>query len=186
MYTPPVVVLTCDPDLVRNFWPYAYAPLVLDTEARRHPPIGAVTEALGGRADVMTVPIPADCADGFNEAYYARPEMLLDPAARRSCSAWSFVDARTADGSTEHLRRDLADGTWDARYGALRWTARWSSSARCETPQDGGVIAQRIARVSPCPAQRTPVASVTGRYGSRSGTRAHTGSSATAFAASTA
>ncbi|MFI0724194.1 hypothetical protein [Streptomyces sp. NPDC021224] len=93
---------------------------MLDTEGRRHPPIGAVTEAFGGRADVMTVPIPVDCADGFNEACYARPEMLLDPAARRSCSAWCFVDARTADGYTEHLRRDLADGTWDARYGALR------------------------------------------------------------------
>ncbi|WP_031512139.1 class I SAM-dependent methyltransferase [Streptomyces sp. NRRL F-5123] len=116
----PVVVLTCDPDLVRDFWLYAYAPLVLDTEARRYPAVAAVTEALGGHADVTAVPIPADCADGFNEAYYARPEMLLDPAARRACSAWSFVDPETAGRYTEHLRRDLADGTWDARHGALR------------------------------------------------------------------
>jgi hypothetical protein len=66
------------------------------------------------------VPIPADCVDGFNEAYYARPEMLLDPAARQACSAWSFVEPDVAERYAGHLRRDLADGTWDARYGHLR------------------------------------------------------------------
>lgn len=116
----PVAVLTCDPDLVRDFWLYEYAPLVLDTEARRYPPVGAITAALGGSVEVAPVPIPADCVDGFNEAYYARPEMLLDPAARQSCSAWSFVAPDVAAAYTEHLRRDLADGTWDARHGHLR------------------------------------------------------------------
>jgi SAM-dependent methyltransferase len=116
----PVVVLTCDPDLVRDFWLYEYAPLVLDTEARRYPMIGDITGALGGQADVDTVPIPADCSDGFNEAYYARPEMLLDPAARKACSAWSFVDADVRDQYVQHLRRDLESGDWDRRYGYLR------------------------------------------------------------------
>ncbi|MBV6700156.1 class I SAM-dependent methyltransferase [Kitasatospora aureofaciens] len=116
----PVVVLTCDPDLVRDFWLHEYAPLVLDTEARRYPSIRDITEALGGRADVTTVPIPADCVDGFNEAYYARPELLLDPAARQSCSAWSFVEPDLARQYTERLAQDLADGTWDERYGHLR------------------------------------------------------------------
>jgi hypothetical protein len=77
-------------------------------------------DTLGGRAVVMPVPIPADCADGFNEAYYGRPERLLDPAARQACSAWSFVDAETAAGYTEHLRRDLASGAWDERWGRFR------------------------------------------------------------------
>jgi SAM-dependent methyltransferase len=116
----PVVVLTCDPDRVRDFWLHDYAPLVLDTEARRYPGIADITALLGGRSEVTTVPIPADCVDGFNEAYYARPELLLDPAARSACSAWSFVDARTADEYTEHLRADLASGAWDARHGHLR------------------------------------------------------------------
>src|SRR5690606_3447194 len=35
----PVVILTCDPARVRDFWLYEYAPQVLDTEARRYPPI---------------------------------------------------------------------------------------------------------------------------------------------------
>lgn len=87
----PVVVLTCDPDRVREFWLYDYAPGVLDTEAGRYPPIETVTRTLGGRVSVRPVPVPADCTDGFNEAYYARPERLLDPDARQACSSWSFL-----------------------------------------------------------------------------------------------
>ncbi|MFC6880667.1 MULTISPECIES: class I SAM-dependent methyltransferase [Actinomadura] len=116
----PVVILTCDPDRVRDFWLYEYAPRVLDTEARRYPPIRDITGTLGGRCAVTTVPIPADCVDGFNEAYYARPERLLDPAARQSCSAWSFVEPEAARRYAEHLRQDLASGAWDERHGHLR------------------------------------------------------------------
>ncbi|NUR63120.1 MAG: hypothetical protein HOV87_31355 [Catenulispora sp.] len=96
------------------------APAVLDTEARRYPSIGHIAEILGGEGEVRVVPIPADCTDGFNEAYYARPEMLLDPAARTACSAWSFVDAATSERYTEHLRRDLESGRWDEQHGHLR------------------------------------------------------------------
>ncbi len=116
----PVLVLTCDPDLVRDFWLYRYAPLVLDTEARRYPSIARIAELLGGTATVTYVQIPLDCTDGFNEAYYGRPEMLLDPGARRANSAWSFVPEPVAAAYTEHLARDLGDGSWDAHYGALR------------------------------------------------------------------
>jgi hypothetical protein len=66
------------------------------------------------------VPVPLDCADGFNEAYYGRPEMLLDPAARRACSAWSFVDPAAVARFEAELRRDLDSGAWDAEFGALR------------------------------------------------------------------
>jgi hypothetical protein len=116
----PVVVLTCDPKLVRDFWLYEYAPLVLDTEARRYPAIDDIAEVLGGDVEVTTVPIPADCTDGFNEAYYARPEFLLEPAARQACSAWSFVEPAVAEEYTGHLRRDLESRAWDERYGSLR------------------------------------------------------------------
>ncbi|MFH9354962.1 class I SAM-dependent methyltransferase [Kitasatospora sp. NPDC017646] len=116
----PAVVLTCDPDLVRGFWLYEYAPEVLDTEARRYPAIADLTEALGGHTTVTLVPIPVDCTDGFNEAYYARPEMLLDPGARQACSAWSFVDERARERFAADLRGDLDSGAWDARFGALR------------------------------------------------------------------
>uniref|UniRef100_A0AAU2JJR6 Class I SAM-dependent methyltransferase n=1 Tax=Streptomyces sp. NBC_00049 TaxID=2903617 RepID=A0AAU2JJR6_9ACTN len=124
----PVVVLTCDPELVRDFWLYEYAPEVLDTEARRYPPIADLVAALGGTGTVRTVPVPLDCTDGFNEAYYGRPELLLDPAARQACSAWSFVDAAARERFDEGLRRDLESGAWDARFGQLRTRPAYEGS----------------------------------------------------------
>lgn len=84
----PVVVLTADPALLDRFWLADHAPQVIAAEARRYPSMGAIAEVLGD-IEVVTVPIPLDCIDGFNEAYYGRPERLLDPLARTSCSAWS-------------------------------------------------------------------------------------------------
>jgi hypothetical protein len=117
----PVLVLTCDPKLVRDFWLYTYAPLVLDTEARRYPAVAEIAETLGAETTTVTrVPIPLDCTDGFNEAYYGRPELLLDPGARQANSAWSFVEPEQREAYTEHLRRDLDSGAWDTRHGHLR------------------------------------------------------------------
>ncbi|WP_189304389.1 class I SAM-dependent methyltransferase [Streptomyces albospinus] len=124
----PVVILTCDPTLVRDFWLYRYAPEVLDTEARRYPPVEQLTAALGGTGTIQTVPIPLDCTDGFNEAYYGRPEMLLDSAARQACSAWSFVDDRVREHFDETLRHDLNSGAWNAEFGHLRGQPTYEGS----------------------------------------------------------
>ncbi|MFE0186639.1 class I SAM-dependent methyltransferase [Streptomyces sp. NPDC058989] len=124
----PVVMLTCDPALVRDFWLYRYAPEVLDTEARRYPSVEELAAALGGTSTVRTVPIPLDCTDGFNEAYYGRPEMLLDPAARQACSAWSFVDDRVREHFDRTLRHDLDSGAWDEAFGHLRMRPTYEGS----------------------------------------------------------
>ncbi|MFJ8016105.1 class I SAM-dependent methyltransferase [Streptomyces sp. NPDC096339] len=116
----PVVILTCDPALVRDFWLYRYAPEVLDTEARRYPAVEELGAALGGTCTVRSVPIPLDCTDGFNEAYYGRPEVLLEPAARQACSAWSFVDDGVRERFDKSLRHDLRSGAWDEEFGHLR------------------------------------------------------------------
>ncbi len=116
----PVVFLTCDPERLRASWLYAYAPEVINAEAARYPSLATLADGLGGVTTVTPVPIPLDCTDGFNEAYYGRPERLLDPGARQACSAWSFVDAAAVARFEADLTRELADGTWDARYGALR------------------------------------------------------------------
>lgn len=71
----PVVIMSCDPDLVRRFWLDEYAPDVLAAEARRYPALQRIAAALGGHAVVRDIPIPLDCADGFNEAYYGRPSV---------------------------------------------------------------------------------------------------------------
>ena len=126
----PVVILSCDPDRVQDFWLNDYAPGVLGAEARRYPALDRMDRALGGGTAAMPVPIPLDCIDGFNEAYYGRPEKLLEPAARLSCSAWSFVDEATAAGYVSALEEALQSGDWDAKHGALRTRSEYDGSLR--------------------------------------------------------
>jgi SAM-dependent methyltransferase len=131
----PVVFLTCDPAALDIFWLNEYAPEVIETEARRYPPIDAMAEGLGGKVEITNVPIPLHCRDGFNEAYYGRPERLLDPAARLACSAWSFVAAAAITRFAQHLRRDLDTGAWDARHGHLRTQPTFDGSLRLVVSQ---------------------------------------------------
>jgi len=126
----PAIVLTCDPDRVRDFWLNDYAPTVLATEARRYPVVADIVASLGGCVEVHPVPIPLTCRDGFNEAYYGRPECLLNPAARLACSAWSFIKPVVVDRSVQHLRDDLAAGIWDRTHGHLRTQSEFSGSLR--------------------------------------------------------
>jgi len=118
--TGPVVILTCDPARLDRFWLAEYAPEVIATEVQRFPAIDRIADALGGEVTVETVPIPLRCRDGFGEAYYGRPEGLLDPGARLANSAWSFVGPDVEARFEASLRHDLDDGTWDAKHGELR------------------------------------------------------------------
>jgi len=126
----PVVVLTCDPGALDRFWLHDYAPEVIAVEAGRYPPIAVIAASLGGRVEVRDVPIPLDCRDGFNEAYYGRPEWLLERDTRLACSGWSFVEPAMVARFVETLRRDLADGTWDRRWGHLRNTPQFDGPLR--------------------------------------------------------
>ncbi len=123
-----VVVLTCDPERLDRSWLAEYAPEVLAVEAERYPSLDRLRDGLGGKVSTAVVPIPLACADGFNEAYYGRPEALLDRAARRSCSAWSFVPGEVHERFERELKRDLADGSWDRRHGDLRRQATFRGS----------------------------------------------------------
>jgi len=126
----PVVILTCDPERLGLFWLDRYAPEVTEVEARRYPAIAAIASALGGAVDVVPVPIPLDCSDGFGEAYYGRPERLLDPGARLACSAWSFVNAGVVSRFTAEFGRDLESGAWDSKHGHLRRQPFFDGSLR--------------------------------------------------------
>jgi SAM-dependent methyltransferase len=128
--TGPVVVLTFDPDAANRFWLNEYAPEVISTMTRRDPPIRRLVDALGARSEVHRVPIPRDCTDGFCEAYYGRPEGLLDPGARSACSVWSFVDDGVVARFERELSADLRSGRWDGRHGALRTLPGFDGSLR--------------------------------------------------------
>lgn len=126
----PVVVLSCDPSALRRSWLHHYAPELIRTEERRYPSIEAISAGLGGRVELRHVPIPLDCSDGFSEAYYGRPEALLDPGARRANSAWSFVDDDATARFVSTLQHALTSGRWDAEFGQLRSTPSFDGSLR--------------------------------------------------------
>ncbi|MEP7023968.1 MAG: methyltransferase domain-containing protein [Actinomycetota bacterium] len=126
----PVVVLTFDGDALNRFWLAEYSPELVAAERRRMPSIASIRAALGGSSEVRVVPVPADCADGFTEAYYARPEIFLDPAARAAQSAWGFISPSEQEEAVSRLRADLQSGAWDARFGHLRSTAAFEGSLR--------------------------------------------------------
>lgn len=67
----------------------------------------------GGR--VEPVLIPWDCADGFFEAYWRRPEAYLDENVRRGISVWARVGPDVEQRAVRSLRADLASGRWTER-----------------------------------------------------------------------
>ncbi|WP_198144487.1 hypothetical protein [Parafrankia sp. EUN1f] len=85
------------------------------------------------------VPVPADCVDGFTEAFYNRPERFLDPSVRGCQSAWGFVDPVTADRGLARLRSDLESGAWDERYGEPRRQPTFVGALRLITALPAGI-----------------------------------------------
>jgi len=70
--------------------------------------------------EVRPVLVPRDCIDGFGGAFWARPEAYLDPIVQEGMSSFAQLDPEIRRRGTEHLRRDLESGAWDARHGELR------------------------------------------------------------------
>jgi SAM-dependent methyltransferase len=126
----PILILTCDPETLNRFWLMEYAPETIGVEARRYPAITSIEKGLGDSVEIVPVPIPLHCTDGFSEAYYGRPECLLDPGARRANSAWSFVAPAVEARFVEDLNCDLRDGTWDEKHGYLRHQPFFEGSLR--------------------------------------------------------
>ena len=116
----PVVVLARDPVRVRAGWLAEYAPDVVAAEAEGLPDVEQLAALVGTSVEIVRLPVPFTCLDGFGEGYYARPERLLDAGVRAADPAWSSVDDLTARRSIAALRDAIASGEWDARHGALR------------------------------------------------------------------
>jgi SAM-dependent methyltransferase len=117
-----VILMSCLPSRVCDYWLYEYAPLILEIEAKRFPSKDEIEDGLSQKVNSIQIPIPLNCSDGFNEAYYGRPEHLLNKNARHSCSSWSFVDNSLADEYVCNLKKDIESGSWDLKYGNLRKT----------------------------------------------------------------
>jgi SAM-dependent methyltransferase len=153
----PVVILTADPEALGELWLAEYAPEFHATERRRYPSLerieaglagavgsgargGAESTAAGAGGDsgggaarpmeMRPLRIPLECTDGFADAFYGRPEAVLDPAVRRAQSAWSFVAEADQERFATRLRADLDSGAWDARFAHLRTQPEFTGSIR--------------------------------------------------------
>lgn len=109
-----VVVFTCDTTEQRwrgRFWlTRDYLPEVAASR------VGLATEVartLGARMEPVLV--PWDCADGFFEAYWRRPEAYLEEHVRRGSSVWGSVGPDIEARAVRCLRDDLASGRWAER-----------------------------------------------------------------------
>lgn len=115
----PVVVFTFELDYLPA-WQREFLREGLEIERPRFPPIDDVSAALGGRTRVERIPTPADCADGFFEAFWNRPEALLDPEVRASQSMWALLEPGLEQQMVDRLAEALDSGAWDAEHGHLR------------------------------------------------------------------
>ncbi len=131
----PIVVMTFDPDALNDFWNVQYFPQVIESERRRYPTIDFLDQTLGGHCEIVHIPIPFDCTDGFQEAFYGRPEAFLQEQVRRSQSAWGFIDSTLEAQYVEHLRQDLASGEWDRQYGHYRNAPTFTGGLRLVVSQ---------------------------------------------------
>jgi SAM-dependent methyltransferase len=117
---PRVVILGWDAAVQDHFWlTTEYLPEALSDGNTTEVSIADVESVLGP-VRVVPVPVPADCADGFFAAYWARPEAYLDPVVRAGISCFSLLDQSLVEERMARLADDLASGAWDAHHPGLR------------------------------------------------------------------
>jgi SAM-dependent methyltransferase len=125
----PVVVFTFDLD-AHPEWLLDYVGEGIAIERPRFGTIDEVAAALGGDVRVETIPTPADCEDGFFEAFWNRPEALLDPGVRASQSLWPLIGPAAERRIVSRLEADLASGAWDEAHGHLRQMDSYEGALR--------------------------------------------------------
>lgn len=114
-----VVVFTFELDALPA-WQLEYLREGVAKEQPRFPAIDDIAAALGGRTRVERIPTPGDCVDGFFEAFWRRPEALLDPRVRSAQSVWALLEGDVEQRIVERLAVALDSGAWDAEHGYLR------------------------------------------------------------------
>jgi hypothetical protein len=102
----------------------------LAIERPRFPALEHVAAALGGRTRVERIPTPANCEDGFFEAFWNRPEALLDPAVRSAQSMWALLEKDVEERVVARLAAALQSGAWDDEHGHLRRLTQFDGSLR--------------------------------------------------------
>ena len=124
-----VVVFTFELDDLPG-WQQDYLAAGLNIERSRFPSMRQIAHALGGQIEIERIRTPSDCVDGFFEAFWNRPEALLDPEVRASQSMWALLEPGIEEQIVDRLRVDLHSGAWDDRYGYLREMTSYDGALR--------------------------------------------------------
>jgi len=104
---------TSDTGWLRRFWlTRDYLPEAADLLVGR-PSVTELARVIGARTEPVL--IPWDCADGFFEAYWRRPEAYLHDHVRRGISVWARAGTGAEQRAVHSLRNDLASGRWAER-----------------------------------------------------------------------
>ncbi len=115
----PVVLFVRDSRAAPAWWLHHYFPASRRLEASRETPLDQLARLLGGPVEVIPVPIPAGCADGFNGAYWRRPRAYTDARVWRPMSALTLIPDADREAGLRRLRADLDSGQWHRRWGHL-------------------------------------------------------------------
>ena len=109
-----IVLLTFDPS--HRPWLTDYLPELAALDEAQMPAISDYERWLGS-VEVIPVPVPHDCSDGFLYAYWRRPKAYLDPRVRSGSS--SFWAIGSPEAGLRRLKDDLETGEWERRYAEL-------------------------------------------------------------------
>jgi SAM-dependent methyltransferase len=130
----PIVLFTADPRESEPLWFEDYFPAIRRQDFALFPPVRGLVEALGrasGRSGtVHAFPLPPDLIDNFLFAPWARPELYLDRSFRDNTSGFARADEEEVARGLTQLQEDLANGSWDERFGHLRRRAVFDAGYR--------------------------------------------------------
>jgi len=127
----PVVILTYDAEVSGAMWLMAeYLPEVAALDREIFPTPSLIKEWLGSAVTIEPVPIRRDTPDWMLGAFWAHPERVLNAAARAATSGFARMPPVVVERVLAKLGSDLADGSWDAKHGELRFMDEYDAGLR--------------------------------------------------------
>jgi SAM-dependent methyltransferase len=110
------VVFTWDKDHDEELWVITeYVPEIRTLEHARFPRLDTVVRALDA-STVQEFPIPCDFTDGYQPAFWRRPEAYLDAGIRAASSTFATLPDQIVEPAMRRLAADLASGAWARRH----------------------------------------------------------------------
>jgi len=118
-----VVLFNADPGEFDLFWLTAeYLPEAFELIRPSYRAPGAWAQELRavlGEIEMVPVPVPHDCTDGFYGAYWRRPEAYLQPDVRAGISVFAQLSSGAVRRAVGQLGADLETGRWQERHREL-------------------------------------------------------------------